>query len=93
MWGCAIVDNFMDKNYVVLVRELSSGVFFGMLPDFSLSCFEDSRELVFDKLTSMANTFIKHSRTVGNGVSAPTPDSQLADRWDGFEIGFLTLRV
>ena len=39
----------------------------------------------------MANTFIEHSRTVGNGVSAPTPDSQLVDRWDGFEIGFLTL--
>ena len=93
MWGCAIVDNFVDKNYPLLIKEIVAGRFFGLMPDFSLSCFEASRELVFDRLTGMANSFIEHSRKAGKEINAPTSESVLRDKWDGFEIVFLTFRV
>lgn len=87
------MDNFVDKNYPLLIREMGTGSFFGLMPDFSLSCFEVSRELVFDRLTGMANSFIEHSRKAGQEINTPTSESILRGKWDGFEIVFLTFRV
>lgn len=87
------MDNSVDKVYQVCVLDMHNGKFYGILPDFSLSCFEASLELVLDKLFIMASSFISLAKGLNEAIPSPTSDEIIKSNWAEFLVLSLTLKV